>query len=223
MRKQHVKKAATPRPRQSTAAGRSRASRESTTEQILDAAQELYATRAPHAVTVREVAEKAGVTHALVHQYVGSKDDLFNAVIQRGAPQRGQLIRDNPDFRAVLPLLFADILDRTVHSRAQLRSAMDGVEYASLETPIENGRMFVALARDAVASGAMPRRSCRGVDPRIAAAAAMALAYGWVAGGDWFVPLFDLEDMETEELQRQLSHVAECIGEMIFPDPETQG
>ena len=69
-----------------------RRSREETTARILDAAEELFASRNPTHVTVREVAEKAGVTHALVHQYVGTKDDLLKAVVARGAPKRLEMI-----------------------------------------------------------------------------------------------------------------------------------
>ena len=47
-------------------------SRAETTERILDAAEELFASRAPGDVTVRDVAEAAGVTHALVHSYLGT-------------------------------------------------------------------------------------------------------------------------------------------------------
>ena len=67
---------------------RTRLSREETTTAILDAAEELFSRRDPTRVTVREIAEKAGVTHPLVHQYVGSKSDILDAVIKRGAPAR---------------------------------------------------------------------------------------------------------------------------------------
>ena len=53
------------------------------TSRILDSAQELFAKRGPRAVTIRQVAEHAGVSHALVHKYFGSKDDLIKAVIDR--------------------------------------------------------------------------------------------------------------------------------------------
>ena len=53
------------------------------TSRILDSAQELFAKQGPRAVTVRQVAEHAGVSHALVHKYFGSKDDLIKAVLDR--------------------------------------------------------------------------------------------------------------------------------------------
>ena len=60
-----------------------RRGRGATTAAILDAAEELFRERGYEAVTVRDVAEQAGVSHALVHQYAGSKEDLFHAVLSR--------------------------------------------------------------------------------------------------------------------------------------------
>ena len=60
--------------------------RAETTERILDAAEDLFSRRDPDKVTVREIAAKAGVTHPVVHEYVGSKADIVAAVIERGAP-----------------------------------------------------------------------------------------------------------------------------------------
>ena len=48
--------------------------REATTVAILDAAEELFSVHGFSAVTVRDIAECAGVSHALVHRYLGSKD-----------------------------------------------------------------------------------------------------------------------------------------------------
>ena len=50
---------------------------------MLDAARELFAERSFAAVSVRDIAERAGVSHALVHRYLGSKDDVYRAVLAR--------------------------------------------------------------------------------------------------------------------------------------------
>ena len=50
--------------------------REATTAAILDAAEELFSARGFSAVTVRDVAKRAGVSHALIHRYLGSTDDI---------------------------------------------------------------------------------------------------------------------------------------------------
>ncbi len=76
-----------------TRVAKKRPGRSTNSERILDSAQELFAKHGPAAVTVRQVAEKAGVTHALVHKYFGSKDDLIKAVIDRVDVQRAATAR----------------------------------------------------------------------------------------------------------------------------------
>ena len=47
---------------------------------ILLAAEKLFAQRGYHAVTIRQIADEAGVPLALVGYYFGPKHDLFHAV-----------------------------------------------------------------------------------------------------------------------------------------------
>ena len=54
-------------------------------DQILDAAEGLFAKQGFHGVTVREVTTKAEVDVALVYYYFANKMDLFDAVLRRRA------------------------------------------------------------------------------------------------------------------------------------------
>ncbi len=67
-----------------------RGGREQTTAAILDAAERLFAERGFTAVTVRDIAAEAGVSHALVHRYLGSKQHVYRAMLAR----RENVIRD---------------------------------------------------------------------------------------------------------------------------------
>ena len=65
-----------------------------TREKILDAAEELFAERGYHGVSIREIVGRAGVDLALVHYYFGPKDALFREVIERrGAVGLGLVTR----------------------------------------------------------------------------------------------------------------------------------
>ncbi len=176
---------------------------------ILDAAEELFSRRDPNRVTIREIAEKAGVTHPLVHQYVGSKQDILDAVIRRGAPQRHQIMAEHPDLRDAIPLLIADIVGRRVHSRAILRSAMDGVT---------THRLRIGWTPDECCSDWRMRRFERerprpqppgAMDPRIVMAAMTALAYGWVGAQDWLMQIFQLEEVDPTDC-RARSRTSAC-------------
>ena len=47
----------------------------------MSAAAELFAARGPDGVSLREIAAHAGLNYGLIHQYVGSKDELLRLVI----------------------------------------------------------------------------------------------------------------------------------------------
>ena len=54
-----------------------------TSEQILDAAEKLFAEHGFAHVSVREISEAAGVTKSLIHHHYGAKDALWKAVKER--------------------------------------------------------------------------------------------------------------------------------------------
>ena len=59
--------------------------RAETTEQILDAAEELFSRHGLHGVTLKDVAKRVGVHHTLLNYYFADKRTLFDAVFSRRA------------------------------------------------------------------------------------------------------------------------------------------
>lgn len=57
---------------------------ESSKRRILEAAQRAFARRGYDGARLREIAQQAGVHHALVHHYFGDKKGLFRAVMEHG-------------------------------------------------------------------------------------------------------------------------------------------
>jgi len=55
-----------------------------TKERILDAAEVLFARNGFHATSVRDITSSAGVTLAAVNYYFGTKEGLFEKVLERG-------------------------------------------------------------------------------------------------------------------------------------------
>jgi AcrR family transcriptional regulator len=61
-------------------------------EQILDAANALFAERAYDEVSIEDIASAAGVTRGLVHHYFGGRNDVYIALLERlGALREEQL------------------------------------------------------------------------------------------------------------------------------------
>src|SRR6185503_20232882 len=61
-------------------------------EQILDAANALFAERAYEEVSIEDIASSAGVTRGLVHHYFGGRKEVYVALLERlGAIHEEQL------------------------------------------------------------------------------------------------------------------------------------
>ena len=71
-----------PKPKRRTKAEQ----RAESLEQILDAAEYLFAEHGLHGVTLKDVAQRVGVHTSLLHYYFDDKKALFDAVIARRAP-----------------------------------------------------------------------------------------------------------------------------------------
>ncbi len=67
-----------------------------TKAEILKAARKLFAAQGILAVSVRDVAKEAGVTHGLVHHYFGTKEQLTEEVIRREVTFGGEVLLSNP-------------------------------------------------------------------------------------------------------------------------------
>jgi AcrR family transcriptional regulator len=57
-------------------------------EQILDAANALFAERAYDEVSIEDIASAAGVTRGLVHHYFGGRNEVYIALLERLGAQR---------------------------------------------------------------------------------------------------------------------------------------
>jgi AcrR family transcriptional regulator len=62
-------------------------------EQILDAANALFAERGYDEVSVEDIASAAGVTRGLVHHYFGGRKDVYIALLERLGAQREEQIQ----------------------------------------------------------------------------------------------------------------------------------
>ena len=189
--------ASAPRPR----------GRQATTEAILQAAEELFSTRGLDGVSVREIAARAGVTHPLVHQYVGTKDDVYKAVLRRDQERILRATEGAPGLPEALPLMMADVLGpRRQYATLIAQAIIHGLPWDAkvqgyalrrllelAETEPEHGREAPAVA---------------GLDHRFVVAAIVAMTLGWATLEPWILEASGLEDVEEAEIVQGLIAMA---------------
>ena len=76
--------------------GRPRGDSEQTKAQIISAATQMFAEHGILAVTVRDIAKAAGVTHGLVHHYFGTKEQLVGEVLKSAITASAEVLTANP-------------------------------------------------------------------------------------------------------------------------------
>ena len=177
-----------------------RRGRDETTAAILDAARELFAERAYADVTVREIAERAGVTHALVYQYVGSKAAVFRAVLARNENAIFEAAPDNPDLLESTSLMLRQGLESgRSHVQLIVRSAMSGLPYERSTGRFEATERLIELAERAAASATPAERAAKDLDPRLVVSCVVSLFIGWAVTESWLRPAAGLRDMDDAE------------------------
>jgi len=174
--------------------------REATTAAILDAAEELFSANGFEAVTVRAIAARASVSHALVHRYLGSKDDVFRAVLSRNQGIILAAAPDNPDLLATTSLIMREgLTNHRRYVRLLADSALHGLPYEQTTGRFAAVERLVELAEQAVASASPDERTDGDLDPRFVIACVTALFLGWAATESWVLPAAGIRGMDEVE------------------------
>jgi AcrR family transcriptional regulator len=194
-----------------------RGSREQTTAAILDAAGRLFAERGFTAVSVRDIAAAAGVSHALVHRYLGSKEQVYKAMLRR----RETVIRDaapaEDDLIEATKLMLREaVLNQRDYVRLLTHSALHGLSYEQTIGRFAATERLVKLARG-VAAAEGDARGPDAPDPRFVIASLVAMLMGWSAAREWVFRAVDLEPAADEEFVEQFERVVLDLERLYFP------
>jgi AcrR family transcriptional regulator len=188
---------------------RRRRGREATTEAILGAAEELFYDRGYEDVTVRDIAQQVGVSHALVHQYVGSKEEIFRAVLARND---GLMVAGATGALSLLEsarLILRRGLEQPgrEYLRLLMKSALSGLPYDQTTGHFAEVDRLVELAEQQAAAALPVERTEKNLDPRLVGACVGSLLLGWVAGESWLRPAWGLAHMDDAEIANGLERV----------------
>jgi AcrR family transcriptional regulator len=182
------------------------AKREATTLAILDAAEKLFSERGFAAVSVRDIGQEAGVSHALVHRYLGTKQEIYRAVLRRNEDSIRNAAGATDDLAAAISLMLRKgLLEHRRYLRILAHSALSGLPFDSTTDRFPATERLIEIA-EARAAGA-PTAGPEGMAPRFAIAAIVSLYLGWAAMEPWILPATGLDGLDEEAIIDGLERV----------------
>jgi len=197
-----------------------RGGREQTTAVILDAAEKLFSQRGFTAVSVRDIAAEAGVSHALVHRYLGSKAEVHRAVFARDADAIRVAAKGQEDLLGAASLMLREgFSSQRRYVRLIAHSALHGLSYERTGGRFAATERLLELAQ-AAAEAEGDARDPDALDPRFPIAGVVALFLGWMATEDWVLRAVGLDDLTEEEVVDSFERMVFQILRANFPTAE---
>ena len=108
--------------------------KEEITDAVLDAAERLFAAAGPSEVSLRTIAQEAGVTYGLVYRHFGTKDALFERLLERYAERWRAHLGESPDYVSALEDLLGPSFDTGPYLRLLGWSLLTGVPDRSADS-----------------------------------------------------------------------------------------
>jgi len=198
---------------------------------LVSAATELFAARGPDGVSLREIAAHAGLNYGLIHQYVGSKDELLRLVIAQSTSTTAVRFAQADGVGEALELLQGPVgADRPAYPRLLAWAILQGRDPRELAGPAPALPQLIAmlpakgapaggddpLADDDLADHAAPDDPAASADdlaedPRLRAAAIAALTLGWSLFGTFVSHAAGLDDVAPAEAHAAVQSLARRI------------
>jgi AcrR family transcriptional regulator len=197
---------------------------------LVSAAAELFAARGPDGVSLREIAARAGLNYGLIHQYVGSKDELLRLVIEQSTTTTAARFAQADGVGEALELLQGPVgADRPAYPRLLAWAILQGRDPRELAGPSPALPQLIAMLPDKGAGAATgnspadppaaaaadpladPPADDLADDPRLRAAAIAALTLGWSLFGSFVSHAAGLDDVAPAEAHAAVQSLARRI------------
>lgn len=143
---------------------------------LVAAADELFGDMGPHRVSVRDVAARAGVNHALLHRHFGSKEQLLHDVLVHHAARFRSSAEGVADPGEAVTRMFEVMTAQPAFLRILAHLRLSGEDLATHIVPDGGLKRLV----EAMHGGADD-------DARLTAAMSVALCMGWTLFEDFLL------------------------------------
>jgi AcrR family transcriptional regulator len=176
--------------------------REQVCDALVDAAMELMALRGPAAVSIRQIAARAQVNHALVFRHFGSKEGLVQAVWERAVEDFAGHAMAVPDYQSLMALTEA-LAESETTWRLLARAILDGETDTLAATPYR----FINQMVWAIARGQAAGMVETPIHPRMIVAMVIAMGFGWLVFHPVLIPLLGMPQRDLVEHRNDLREV----------------
>ncbi len=162
---------------------------------MLTATSRLVAERGPDGFSVRDIAGRAGVNHALVHRYFGTKADVLEQMLAAEAEAVVAAVLDSalPTSGGTEPEIVIELLDllaaRPSYWRTLVHAVLDSPE-AALPGTASTTELFAGLWRDGQA------------DQAVATSTAGVTVLGWLIFGSFMA---DATGADSDDVRRAVA------------------
>lgn len=173
-----------------------RRNREWVENELITAAADLLGEVGPRALSVRMIAERAGVNHGLVHHYFGGKAELLRAAMTRLVEEHHDFAKEKSGGR-VFPAPLALTGDPR-YLRAVVRAVLDD-DYELATTEVATGSSIPRSVLEHLTA----RRGASepDVETKALVAAGMAFEMGWAALEPFIMTVVDVGEDDVEAVR----------------------
>jgi AcrR family transcriptional regulator len=172
--------------------------RDEAVRRLVDAAAELFAAHGPDGVSLRQIATRAGINYGLIHQYVGTKDDLLRLVFRSVSEQAAERFATADGLDAAVDDLLGIGRQPSRYVKLLAWALLQGRDAHDL------------LGRSPALTTLLNRVDATGdnaLDARVRVAAAVSMNLGWQLFGSFIsegVGLDEYPDTSIDDRQRAL-------------------
>ena len=184
--------------------------REEVIRRLVAAAATLFAEDGPDGVSLRQVAAKAGVNYGLIHQYVGTKDDLLRLVFRSVSESAAGRFAEAGDLDAALDAFAGADPQPSQYVRMLAWALLQGRDAEGLLG--RSPALATLLARIDPAADSS-------TEARMRLASAVAMGLGWQLFGPFIANGVGLGDASAEDLRAQRKAI---LRSLVFTDATNQ-
>lgn len=181
--------------------------RDEVVEATVKAAATLFAENNPSQVSVREIAARAGVSHALVHRYMGSKEDIFCAALSASREAAAQYWMREHGMTETAGTFDAD-LPPGRYVRLVVRAALDGIKISPSDMKLPHADRMLAVLESTPFAAEDPDR---GFDLRVLFSAVTAMAAGMAIAEEFFLVQSGLDGSDHDYVYREMNRLIRRI------------